>query len=226
MPGGVKVVQAMGYFEGEKSWSAAFYGSNGVSRAVQLAAMCAAGTVVILVWDQFTFPVIISKFVCNYERIGAWLPYEITLVVVPPPPPAPTPTPLAAAQSSLSTAADVQAQTDPTGASTLQNSATTQVNNFQSALPASTNAVASGQGLTSATAAGAVSLENLGGITTEADYDVSSVNLNPGQTAPEYVTAVNQTVQSTSDVAATNVMSQQVTSAERNLQLQSGYGGF
>jgi len=227
LPGGVKIVQAMGFFETDKSWIGAFWGPGAVAKALSVATMHAAGAVVSLVWAEFSFAVVIKSFICDYQMVGAWLPYRITCEVVPPAPPAPTPTAVQAANSDLSTAAAVQSKTDPTGSSAIQTKATTQVKNFQANLPAAdTGAVVSGQGLTQATSAGTVSLGNLDGLTTEADNGVSSVNLNAGQPAPALVTAVNQTVQSTSDVAATQAMSANAASAQQNLELQQGYNSF
>jgi hypothetical protein len=225
MPGGIKNAQAMGFFEVDKSWSGAFYGPTGVSRAVQVAALAASGNSTYLIWDRFVFSVVIRSFVCNYERKGAWLPYQITCVVLPPTPPPPTPTPIQAANSSLTTATSVQATTDPTSSRPIQTQATTAASNLQNTL-----SYTGTTGMTETNAQSTVSLGELNNATTAADNGVSSVNLSPGQSADTYVAGVNLSVGATSDVAQTNIVQQQTSAAsvnlEQNAQLAGGYGSF
>lgn len=82
-PGGARIVDAMGAFDADCSWSGIFQGSSAVARARRIDAMRQAGAPVRLSWADFTRRVLVTEFSCDYERRGAMLPYRITCVVLP-----------------------------------------------------------------------------------------------------------------------------------------------
>lgn len=82
-PGGGRIVDAMGAFDGDVSWSGYFQGSSAVARARRVDAMRAAGAAIRLYWADFTKKVLITEFVADYERRGNLIPYRISCVVLP-----------------------------------------------------------------------------------------------------------------------------------------------
>jgi hypothetical protein len=81
LPGGVKIIDAMGRDDADLSWSGIFTGPQAADRARLLDLMRAEGGVLPLLWDSFCYSVIISRFSAEY-RNPFWLPYRITCAVV------------------------------------------------------------------------------------------------------------------------------------------------
>lgn len=81
LPGGTRVVDAMGAFDDDISWSGRFRGANGETRARQLDLMRAQGRALTLSCGTFQRLVVIRHFKAHYEYLSE-IPYEITLLVV------------------------------------------------------------------------------------------------------------------------------------------------
>src|ERR1700759_4325505 len=67
LPGGARVIDAMGRDDGEISWSGAFSGADAADRARQLDLVRAQGAVLPLAWDAFAYLVVIARFAADYE---------------------------------------------------------------------------------------------------------------------------------------------------------------
>jgi len=92
LPGGARVIDAMGGDDKAIEWSGYFRGPDAASRARVLDAMRCSAQQLQLNWADFARAVVIQEFTCDYTNNGALLPYRISLVVVPqaalsPPPP-------------------------------------------------------------------------------------------------------------------------------------------
>jgi hypothetical protein len=81
LPGGARVIDAMGRDDQEISWSAKFLSDDAVPRARALDALRIAGQSVILSWGEFLYSVIVSNFEASYEQINL-VPFKITLTVL------------------------------------------------------------------------------------------------------------------------------------------------
>ena len=78
--GGVRVIDAMGGFEGPIEWSGMFLGSNALARARALDTMRRAGKSLQLTWSELTYTVVIESFSADFERFYQ-IPYRITCTV-------------------------------------------------------------------------------------------------------------------------------------------------
>jgi hypothetical protein len=83
LPGGARVIHAMGPDDRNMEWSGFFRGPQAVSRARQIDAMRIAGKAIDLTWSDFTKKVVIQNFQVDYTKGGFLLPYQISCVVVP-----------------------------------------------------------------------------------------------------------------------------------------------
>jgi hypothetical protein len=81
LPGGARVIDAMGRDDADIAWSGAFAGADAADRARMLDAMRVAGGVLPLAWDAFCYLVVIRVFEAAYERPN-WVPYRIACTVV------------------------------------------------------------------------------------------------------------------------------------------------
>jgi len=81
LPGGGRVIDAMGRDDAPIAWSGVFAGEDAAMRARLLDLMRAEGGVWPLSWDSFLYSVVISAFTVSYERAG-WLPYRIVCTVL------------------------------------------------------------------------------------------------------------------------------------------------
>ncbi len=81
LPGGGRVVDAMGRDDGEINWSGIFTGATASSRARQLDALRVAGAGLALSWDAFCYFVIISRLDLDF-RNSWWIPFKIMCVVI------------------------------------------------------------------------------------------------------------------------------------------------
>jgi hypothetical protein len=133
MPGGARVIDAMGAFDVPHRWSGQFYGPSGVSRARQLDQIARAGQPVTLQWASFTYQVVVRSFECRYTQIGAWLPYTVTVESVPSKPTPPTPTFLGQMISDVTSALGISSLVNT--ADTYLSQAQTAITAVQSALP-------------------------------------------------------------------------------------------
>jgi hypothetical protein len=81
LPGGSRVIDAMGRDDAQIGFSGVFAGSDATLRARSLDEMRAAGIVVPLTWDVYYYTVLISDFHADY-RCGWWIPYRVTCTVL------------------------------------------------------------------------------------------------------------------------------------------------
>jgi hypothetical protein len=81
MPGGGRVIDAMGRDDADIAWSGVFTGPDGGTRARLLDLMRAEGGVWPLTWDSFFYSVVLSRFEADYRRPN-WIPYRMACTVL------------------------------------------------------------------------------------------------------------------------------------------------
>jgi len=81
LPGGARVIDAMGRDDADIVWSGAFSGPDGADRARLLDLLRAEGGVLPLAWDAFCYLVVIARFEANYQHVN-WVPYRLVCKVV------------------------------------------------------------------------------------------------------------------------------------------------
>lgn len=83
LPGGGRIVDAMGPSEAPITWSGIFLGPDAATRSQQLSEMRRAGQVVPLAWGGTVVPVIVTEVLIDW-RNPHWVPYRISCDVLPP----------------------------------------------------------------------------------------------------------------------------------------------
>jgi len=81
LPGGARVIDAMGRDDADLTWSGFFTGATAADRARLVDQMRAQGDQLALIWDAFCYNVVIRRFDVEY-RNPFWLPYRIICTVV------------------------------------------------------------------------------------------------------------------------------------------------
>jgi hypothetical protein len=81
LPGGARVIDALGRDDGRISFAGYFSGSDATLRARALDELRAAGIVLSMTWDVFFYSVLINEFAADYQN-GWWIPYRITCTVL------------------------------------------------------------------------------------------------------------------------------------------------
>lgn len=81
MPGGRRVIDAMGRDDAPVAWSGVFSGADAGMRARLVDLMRADGTAWPLTWGRFFYTVVVQSFTVSYERAN-WMPYRIVCAVV------------------------------------------------------------------------------------------------------------------------------------------------
>ncbi len=81
LPGGARVIDAMGPDEAPIVWSGAFAGADAADRARLLDLLRAGGLPLPLAWDAFAYLVVIARFEAQYEHPN-WVPYRIECMVL------------------------------------------------------------------------------------------------------------------------------------------------
>jgi hypothetical protein len=81
LPGGVRVIDALGRDDADIVWSGVFSGGDAAVRARALDLMRAEGGFWPLTWDWFFFTVVIARFEADYARAN-WIPYRVTCTVL------------------------------------------------------------------------------------------------------------------------------------------------
>lgn len=81
LPGGSRVIDAMGQDDGLIGWHGILSGSDATDRARALDAIRAAGAPVPLAWDVFTATVIVSSLDLEYCN-SWWIPYRVACTVL------------------------------------------------------------------------------------------------------------------------------------------------
>jgi hypothetical protein len=80
LPGGARVVDAMGPDDADIAWQGVLSGSDAADRARALDAMRVAGQTVPLAWDEFFYIVVISDLRLEFCN-SWWIPYHISCLV-------------------------------------------------------------------------------------------------------------------------------------------------
>src|SRR6185312_9060002 len=81
LPGGERIIDAMGRDDAPLSWSGIFLGPQAISRARLLDALRIAGDVLTLTWGGLSYQVVIREFRPDYKKFSH-LPYRITCEVL------------------------------------------------------------------------------------------------------------------------------------------------
>ncbi len=81
LPGGARIIDAMGPDDAPIAWSGAFSGPDATLRARLLDTLRSEGAVWTLAWDAFSFSVVVAEFHAQYERSN-WIPYRISCTVL------------------------------------------------------------------------------------------------------------------------------------------------
>ncbi len=81
LPGGARVLDAMGRDDAPITWTGAFSGPDAMLRARLLDTLRSEGAVWTLAWDAFSFSVVVAEFHAQYERSN-WIPYRISCTVL------------------------------------------------------------------------------------------------------------------------------------------------
>ncbi len=81
LPGGRRVIDAMGRDDAAIIWSGTFSGADAAERARLLDLMRAEGAAWPLTWGRFLYSVVIQDFAVSYERAN-WMQYRIACAVL------------------------------------------------------------------------------------------------------------------------------------------------
>lgn len=81
LPGGGRVVDAMGADEGPIQWSGVFSGPRGAARVRLLDELRRGGQTLLLAWDGWRYSVVIEQFQAQSQN-PAWIPYSLKVCVV------------------------------------------------------------------------------------------------------------------------------------------------
>ncbi|MDE2197915.1 MAG: hypothetical protein KGJ41_02745 [Rhodospirillales bacterium] len=81
LPGGARVIDAMGHDEAPITWRGVFSGPDAAARARLVDLLRADGSVWPLSWDNFLYSVVISSFQAEYDQAN-WIPYRIACTVL------------------------------------------------------------------------------------------------------------------------------------------------
>ena len=81
LPGGGRVVDALGADEGDLAWSGAFSGADAAARAQTLDELRRGGQPLLCAWGSWAYQVIIAEF--EAQAAGPWwVPYRLRLLVL------------------------------------------------------------------------------------------------------------------------------------------------
>jgi hypothetical protein len=81
LPGGARIIDAMGRDDADITWSGIFSGEDASFRARALDLMRAEGSVWPLTWDSFFYSAIIARLDIDHRRPN-WLPYRISCTIL------------------------------------------------------------------------------------------------------------------------------------------------
>lgn len=81
LPGGARVLDAMGRDDAPITWTGVFSGPGAMLRARLLDTLRSEGAAWTLAWDAFSFSVVVAEFQAQYERSN-WIPYRISCTVL------------------------------------------------------------------------------------------------------------------------------------------------
>ena len=83
MPGGRRIIDAMGVDDGSISWRGLFSGPDAAQRARKLDVMRQQGTPRVLSFGDYTFTVVIVHYEYDYQDCGAVISYRLKSEIVP-----------------------------------------------------------------------------------------------------------------------------------------------
>ncbi len=81
LPGGVRIIDALGPEPADIGWSGIFTGPDAADRARLLDTMRVMGSSMVLSWDAFLYTVVIENFTADY-RSPWWIPYRLSCTVL------------------------------------------------------------------------------------------------------------------------------------------------
>jgi len=81
LPGGGRVIDALGRDDADIGWSGIFSGPDAADRARLLDILRAQGQVLTLTWDAFYYSVVIARFEAQYVRAN-WVTYRLVCTVL------------------------------------------------------------------------------------------------------------------------------------------------
>jgi hypothetical protein len=81
LPGGVRVIDALGRRDGPITFHGYFCGNSAAARARIVDELRGQGLPLPLIWDAFFYTVVIREFIADYQ-CGWWIPYRITCTVL------------------------------------------------------------------------------------------------------------------------------------------------
>lgn len=81
LPGGTRVIHAMGRDDSEITWCGVFSGTNAGARARAIDLLRAEGNTWPLSWETFFYSVVVSRYDADYRRPN-WIPYRISCTVL------------------------------------------------------------------------------------------------------------------------------------------------
>lgn len=81
LPGGGRVIDAMGRDDARITWSGVFTGPDAAIRARLLDQMRGDGAVWPLTWDSFFYSVVVYEFQARFEKPN-WIPYRVSCTVL------------------------------------------------------------------------------------------------------------------------------------------------
>jgi hypothetical protein len=81
LPGGVRVIDALGRDDAEITVNGIFSGEDATLRARLLDELRASGAALPLTWDVFFYSVVIRDFQADYQN-GYWIPYRLACTVL------------------------------------------------------------------------------------------------------------------------------------------------
>ena len=81
LPGGTRIIDALGYFNAPIEWNGLFFGIDSVSRAKYLETLAAIGNPLSLKWDEFSYDVLIESFKYDFMRVNQ-IPYTMKCVIL------------------------------------------------------------------------------------------------------------------------------------------------
>lgn len=81
LPGGTRIIDAMGRNDADITWSGTFSGPDAPARARALDLMRADGALWSLTWESYFYTVVIARFEAEHRRPN-WIPYRLTCTVL------------------------------------------------------------------------------------------------------------------------------------------------
>lgn len=81
LPGGQRVIDAMGRNDAEIEWQGVFLSIDASARARTLDALRTSGAVLTLTWEAFNYSVVVSRFTASFLRSNH-VPYSICCTVL------------------------------------------------------------------------------------------------------------------------------------------------